>query len=207
MIILFGITFAFPLFGIRNIIPSRWFAFEYFFVSVFAAFAIIQLSHLTNKIVLKKVFVLFVFCMMAFFMPASTISNSDSPLWLEDSTISTTYTPAEIRGAETINHYSDNLFSDARFGADVLGVYLSEDSIRRDKTKYFLYKKQIFNRRGDILLWRNYMLNRPISLSKTVKEYNRTIIEANVLGANTLKILDSKNKVYDNKNIIGYYIL
>jgi len=33
-ILLLTITFGFPLFGIRNIIPSRWFAFVYFFLSI-----------------------------------------------------------------------------------------------------------------------------------------------------------------------------
>jgi hypothetical protein len=202
MLTLFAITFAFPLFGIRNIIPSRWFAFEYFFVSMFAAFAIIHLSHLTNKIVLKKVFVIIIFCMMAFFMSASTFSNSnvDSPLWLEDSTISTTYNTAEIRGAETMVQFSDNLFSDSRYGSSVLGVYLDINN------SGFQNKNHIFERNRDILLWRKYMLDRPIRTYAKVEGYDRRIVKKEILGYETLGELDNSQKIYTNNEIIGFYI-
>ncbi|RSD35206.1 MAG: Uncharacterized protein CI953_311 [Methanohalophilus sp.] len=202
MLTLFAITFAFPLFGIRNIIPSRWFAFEYFFVGMFAAFAIIHLSHVTNKIVLKKIFVITIFCIMAFFMSASTFSNSnvDSPLWLEDSTISTTYNTAEIRGAETMAQFSDNLFSDSRYGGSVLGVYLDINNSGLQN------KNQIFERNNDILLWRKYMLDRPIRTFDKVEGYDRRIVKKEILGHETLEELESSQKIYTNNEVFGYYI-
>ncbi|MDN5310584.1 MAG: hypothetical protein PWP14_1978 [Methanolobus sp.] len=201
MIILFGVTFAFPLFGIRNIIPSRWFAFEYFFVSMFAAFAIIHISHVTDRIVLRKVFLVSVFCILAFFMSASTISNLDSPLWLKDSTISTTYTVAEIRGAETLSMYSDNLFSDIRYGTSVIDVYLnmSTTSLGNSQT--------IFTRENEILLWRNYMLERPIRTFTRVEGYDRRVEKADILGFEVLNELEKENRIYDNSEIIGFYIM
>ncbi|APH38559.1 glycosyltransferase family protein [Methanohalophilus halophilus] len=208
MIILFGITFAFPLFGIRNIIPSRWFAFEYFIVSIFAAFAIIQLSHVTNKIILKKVFIVTIFCMMAFFMSASTFSGSnvDSPIWLEDSTISTTYNTAEIQAAETMALFSDNFFSDSRYGSSVLGVYLSDSGSKRNLTTSFNNKEQIHKRKKHIFLWRNYMLNRPIRTHVRIEGYDQIVAKNEVLGHNTLESLYNSQKIYTNNEIIGYYV-
>ena len=200
LIVLFGITFAFPLFGIRNIMPSRWFAFEYFFVSMFAAFAIIQISRVTNRIALKKVFFFSTFCLLAFFMSASTISNLDSPLWLKDSTISTTYTVAEIQGAETLSQYSANLFSDSRYGTSVLGVYLNMS------TNSLNSKDVIFERHNEIFLWRSYMLERPIQTFTRVDSYDRRIIREEILGIETLSLLEKTNRIYDNSGIIGFYI-
>ncbi|OBZ34303.1 glycosyltransferase family 39 protein [Methanohalophilus sp. DAL1] len=201
MIVLFGITFAFPVFGMRNIIPSRWFAFEYFFVSMFAAFAIIQISSLTNRVVLKKLFFVTILCMMAFFMSASTIPNGDSPLWLEDSTISTTYNTPEIRGAETMSRYSDDLFSDSRYGSSVLGVCLNLDQSPLQN------KQRMSSRVNEILLWRNYMLDRPIRTFAKVEGYDRRIVKKEILGPEVLKNLIKENKIYENGEISGFFII
>jgi hypothetical protein len=206
LFVLFGITFVFPLFGIRNIIPSRWFAFEYFFVSMFAAFAIVHVSRVIDMIKLKKIFLFLIFFMMAFFMSTSTISNLDSPLWLKDSTISTTYTVSEIRGSETMIQYSDNLFSDARFGPSVIGIYLSDVESTDSIDCATPNKEQILNQKNNIFLWRNYMVDRPIRTFNQIQNYDRVIIEPVILGMETFNKLEKANRIYDNSEIIGYYI-
>jgi hypothetical protein len=134
-------------------------------------------------------------------MSASTISNLDSPLWLKDSTISTTYTVAEIRGAETLSMYSDNLFSDIRYGTSVIDVYLnmSTTSLGNSQT--------IFTRENEILLWRNYMLERPIRTFTRVEGYDRRVEKADILGFEVLNELEKENRIYDNSEIIGFYIM
>ena len=156
LIILFGITFAFPVFGIMNLIPDRWFVFEYFFVSMFAALSIFKITNQFDRNILKISFLVSVFCILTFFMSTCTISNLDSPIWLKDSTVSTTYTVAEIQGAETMSHYSDNLFSDSRYGNSVLGIYLDIETTSLQSTS------QIIDRKNEIFLWRNYILESPI---------------------------------------------
>jgi hypothetical protein len=200
LIILFGITFAFPLFGIRNILPTRWFAFEYLFVSVFASYAIVQIFRLTNRITLMKLFFIFIFCVLAFFMPANTISNLDSPLWLKDSTISTTYNPAEIRGAETLSMHSNHIFSDSRYGSSVISVYLGINNMN------FYGINQINERSNELFLWRNYMLTNPVRVFGKF-DGNRRVVYTEILGTDTLKKLNSMNRIYDNAEIIGFYII
>jgi hypothetical protein len=207
LLVLFAITFVFPLFGIKNIIPTRWFAFEYFFVSVFAAFAIMQLSRITDRLILKKVFIIFTFFIFAFFMSASTISNLDSPLWLKDSTISTTYNKAEIRGAETLVQYSDNFFSDARYGPSVIGIYLSDVESTSSISYAIRNKEEIYKQQNKIFLWRNYMLDRPIRSFNRIEGYDRIIQEPIILGPETLNELEKTNRIYDNNEIIGFYIM
>ncbi|WP_321430910.1 hypothetical protein [uncultured Methanolobus sp.] len=206
LVVLFGITFSFPLFGIRNIIPSRWFAFEYFFVSIFASFAIMQIYHLIKSSNRKKMYIIIIFCIMAFFMASNTISNFDSPLWLKSSTISRTYTSSEIQGAKTMIKYSDNIFSDARYGPSVIGIYLSNIESTDSLAYATPNKESIFSKKNNIFLWRNYMLDRPIRTFTQTQNYDRIIVEPVVLGKETFNKLEMTNRIYDNSAIIGYYI-
>ncbi|MBA2869077.1 hypothetical protein [Methanococcus maripaludis] len=202
LIILFGITFGFPLFGLRNIMPTRWFAFEYFFVSIFAAFGIINILKKINKIYLKKTFLISIVCILTFFMSSNTTSNVDSPLWLKDNTISTTYTLAEITGAVTMAQFSEHIFSDNRYGSSVLGIFLNltHEPLQNHET--------IFKRDDDIFLWRNYMLDRPVRTFTKIEGYNRRITKFEILGKNVkLKLDVETNRIYDNNEIIGYYII
>lgn len=198
--ILLGITFVFPLFGIKNILPYRWFAFEYFLLSPMAAFSIVYISSLINIKAAKKIFLIAIFFIFAFFMSANTISNVDSPLWSEQITISTTYTAAEIRGAETLLQYSDNVFSDRMYGSLVISNYLGAN------TSYLYNKEQILEINNGIFLWRNYMLGRPIRTYIQLEGYNRSILHPQILESDTLNELNQMNRVYDNSEIIGFYI-
>lgn len=193
LLFLFGITFAFPLFGLKNIIPTRWFAFEYFFVSIFAAFSILKISYSFDKILLKKAFVLLFISTMAFFMATNSISNLDSPLWLRESTVSTVYTPAEIQGASTMHLYSDEIFSDSRYGHSVINIRLG-DSL---STEPSFQQSKIF-------LWRNYMLERPIMKYASLEGYDRKVQSSVIYGYKTLKELEQMDKIYDNGEIIAF---
>lgn len=206
MIILFGITFAFPLFGMRNIIPSRWFVFEYFFVSMFAAFAIIQISSCFKRGNLSFFFIALIFISGTFFMSSNTISNLDSPLWLKEETISTTYTIAELKGAETLSHYSDNIFSDARFGPSVIGIHFGNVTSTSSLSNSINNREDIFKHQGKIFLWRDYMLDKPVRTFDKMEGYDRQIEVPKILGQETFNELADMNRIYDNREIIGYYI-
>lgn len=200
IILLLGITFSFPLFGLRNIIPSRWFAFEYFFLSIMAAFSIIKISKLFNWSYAKKIFVVMILFSLSFFMISSTISNVDSPLWLKESTISTTYTLKEVKGAETLSKYSDNLISDNRYGGSVLSVYLGI------KESSFKSERDLFKSENKIFIWRNYMLDRPIRWFMRLEGYYKRIEEDKILGSEFLDKLERYDKNYDNGDVSGYYL-
>ncbi len=199
-IIILGITFGFPLFGIRNIIPSRWFVFVYFFLSIMAAFAIVNILGQFERPNSAKVFAVVVFFSFAIFMPTCTIANQDSSLWLTESTISKAYTVQEIKGAETLSGCSNDLFSDSRYGTSILGVSLGLEDV------IFQSEDEILASTGRVFLWREYMRTRAIEVVMDIGYYKK-ISAPKILGDTTLDKLDSHNKIYENDDLFGCYIL
>gem|GEM_PF-2798533 len=195
--VLFGITFSFPLFGLRNIMPSRWFAFEYLFLSVLAGFSILKLSTYFKSRKFISIFVAVVFISTAFFMSASTSSNLDSPLWLKKETVSTTYTLGEVRGAETLSKYGNNLSSDTTFRASVIGIYLGKNF-----TKFNLNSQP---KSGTIFIWRSYMENRPITTYINLNGYYKEVSRPIILGQSFHSKLNRNDKIYDNKDLSAYF--
>lgn len=200
-IIILGITFGFPLFGIRNIIPSRWFVFVYFFLSIMAAFAIVNILGQFERPNSAKVFAVVVFFSFAIFMPTCTIANQDSSLWLTESTISKAYTIQEIKGAETLSGYSNDLFSDSRYGTSILGVFLGLEDV------IFQSEDEILASNGRVFIWREYMQTRPIEVDMDLAGYYKKISAPKILGDTTLDKLDFHNKIYENDDLFGYYLL
>lgn len=196
--VLFGITYSFPLFGIRNIMPSRWFIFEYFFLSILASFSILKLSTYFKGIKFKPVFVAVIFISIAFFMSTSTVSNVDSPIWLKNNTVSTTYTLGEVRGAETLSKLGNNFVCDYLFGQSVISSYCEQNYTMCDPNGNFDY--------GKIFIWRSYMEQGPITYFRYLKEYYKPISSAVVLGENFHCKLNKYNKIYSNKGLSAYYI-
>jgi len=132
-------------------------------------------------------------------MTTSTISNLDSPLWLKESTISTSYTIQELKGAETLSHYSERVFSDSRYGSSIFGTYLGLQHNEFDN-------KDLSNRDGDILIWRDYMNDRPIQMFMNLKGYYKSVVDNVILGPTFHKELEKMQKIYENNDIQGYYI-
>jgi hypothetical protein len=199
--LLLGITFVFPLFGIRNIIPHRWFVFEYFFLAIMAAFAAIHIARRMSKN--QQICVIFVlFACLSFFMLTATsnnLANLDSPIWLKNSTISTTYTIQEVKGAETMSRHLDKVISDSRYGGSVLGIYYG---LQHDP----LDSRDLSDRAGGIFVWRQYMENRPIRMFTTVEGYYKPVVSNVVLGPGYVDELERTQKIYANDDIYSYLI-
>lgn len=199
--LLLGITFVFPLFGIRNIIPHRWFVFEYLFLAIMAAFAAIHVAQRMSKN--QQICVIFVlFTCLSFFMLTATsnnLTNLDSPLWLKNSTISTTYTVQEVKGAETISRYSEQAFSDSRYGHSVLGIWYG---LQQDPFESW----DLSSRAESVFIWRTYMEESPIRMFTTVEGYYKQVENNVVLGPEYLRELEGMQKMYENGDVCGYYI-
>ncbi|MCQ1539534.1 hypothetical protein FTO68_11155 [Methanocalculus taiwanensis] len=199
VIILF-VTFAFPMMGIRNIMPTRWFAFIYFFLSILAAFAIIILLMKTTNHCFRIIGCFLLIFILTFFMTANTISNLDSPLWLKESSISTTYTYQEGIGAESITRISNRVMSDTRYFSLVSRTNYQAEAIT------FQEEQQLGNTPDTVFMWRNYMLNRPIMHFQRIENYDRRIKGTKILGIEFFKDLEKYNKIYMNDGITGYYL-
>jgi hypothetical protein len=199
-VVLLFITFGFPLFGMRNIIPSRWFAFMYFFLSIMAAFALLTTLSKTSKKGLSLMMCFVVLSSLTFFMTTSTISNEDSCFWLQETTISTAYTTQEGIGAETLSNVAERVLVDSRYAEVIGNMPHNAESIT------FSSDRQLTSEPGTVFLWRRYMLDRPIKTSMHLEGYYKKIEKPNVLGIEILNKLDQFNKMYDNHGVQGYYL-
>lgn len=201
-VLLMFITFGFPLFGLRNILPSRWFAFMYFFLSIMAACGIIMALSKKSFQENKKAIVFIIIVVLSFFMISNTISNLDSPLWLEESSVSTTYTKQEGVGAETIHRISNTIIIDNRYQE------LLPKSNSKTNVIIFQDYDQILSSRNSVFMWRNYMIDRPIRILMPIEGYYKRIEFPTIMGVETYNSLDNiHNKIYDNYGLEGYYLI
>lgn len=195
--ILFGITFCFPFFGPRGILPIRWFSFEYLFLSILASFSIIELTAYFKSKKYKFLFISVVFIAFSFFMSASTVSNLDSPLWLKNDTVSTTFTLEEVRGAETLSKFGTNFIADPSFGSLVVNSY--------SKQYPTIFSKGMHFNHGSIFLWRSLLEKRPIEYAIQLVGHEQMPSHI-VLGPIFHSRLSQYDKIYDNKDLSAYYI-
>lgn len=205
-IFLMGLTFGFPFMGIRNIIPDRWFLFEYFFLSLMAAFTIAIIINNFNNPYKKIIFISILFFSFCFFMSASTISNTDSPLWLENSTPSIFFTENEKVAMETLTKVSSDLISDFQYGHTFLEINQNyEDGV-------ILKESQIDSLDNRVFVWRSYTLKSP---SRTIRElstnytnisYVKLQYVPQVLGLDLFKKLQKYGNIYNNGDVLAYYV-
>jgi hypothetical protein len=199
-IVLLFITFGFPLFGIRNIIPSRWFAFMYFFLSIMAAFALLTILSKTSKNKLGLVVSFVVISSLTFFMTTCTVSSVDNSFWLQETTISAAYTTQEGVGAETLSNISGRILADSRYIEVIRSIRHSAEHIG------FSSDRQLTSTPGSVFLWRHYMLDRPIRTYTDLGGYYQKVERPEVLGTEFLTRLYDFDKVYDNHGVQGYYL-
>ena len=93
-------------------------------MSIFGAFALYQILKRIKPFKVAGAFVLVTIFVLSFTMASSTVSNTDSPQWLKESTVSnTTYTIPEVRGAGTLTSHFNNISSDGEYSFYVLEMY------------------------------------------------------------------------------------
>lgn len=202
--LLLGITLGFPFFGLVNIIPGRWFVFEYFFLSIMASFGFVRFSKLIISQKHLRIFIFLIFFSLSFFMSSSTISNSDSPLWLKESTISESFTLQEVQAGERLANYSTNTMSDSTYY-----FYFSNFWQKTQYPQFTTGEIDTNNINDTMYIWRKYTLYRPVRVKRDLQgEYNilytKMIYEDKILGFSFFRSLESYNKIYDNHDVSAY---
>ena len=81
LIVLYFVFFAFPLFGIRNIVPYRWPAFIYVCFVLFVGIGLTGILSLLKSKKQKIAFVFIVLFVTSFFMTTNFVTNMDSPIY------------------------------------------------------------------------------------------------------------------------------
>ena len=102
MILLYVITYAFPLFGLRNILTTRWFAFIYVPLALMGAIALIYITNLAKSqksgILILTILILFV----SFFMITNTKVDPDNPIYAKEYAKITASKDSEMAAAASI---------------------------------------------------------------------------------------------------------
>lgn len=203
---LLGITFVFPFMGIRNIIPDRWFLFEYSFLTLMAAFAIIKFTNNIQTQAKKIAFVAVLFFSFSLLMSSSTISNTDNPLWLKDSTPSISFTKAEESGMNTLSKFSMKLISDYEYGHTFLELG------QNYQNGVILHEDQISSLTDNVFVWRSYTLTRPVRVIRNLStnytniNYVKLQYSSDIFGYDLSSKLETNSKMYDNGEVSGYLL-
>jgi hypothetical protein len=193
------VTYVFPLFGLRNIMPTRWFAFMYLFFSVMMAVGCLFLAFRWRHFakVLPCIMVVFALIMMS-----GSVANLDSPLYSQEYRISTTYTFEEMNAAGTLCPYlTETITADELYGGSLFGVL--EAYTKRNTIKYHDTGAEYDN---TIVIWRDYMETRPIQITWLPENYYKTITIPMIVERSYKEQLDRTNTIYDIGSVQGYWV-
>ncbi|MBT4512983.1 MAG: hypothetical protein HOC20_12360 [Chloroflexi bacterium] len=149
----------FPVMGIRNIMPYRWYAFIYIILSVPAAVAIFTVVQRLYLWGLTKIVLICITFSITFLMLTNSFTNTDSPIYSRELNQQMVYTDAEMATARKIIEVSGErwVVTDLQYGGRVLTTHMGRDSVARD-----MQNEEWIKRIAPIVIWRNIMADRPI---------------------------------------------
>jgi hypothetical protein len=129
-LVLFFIFFAFPVMGIRTILPYRWPAFIYTGFVMFTVIGLIGMSTLTKKnhIVMPDILmaILFIF---AFFMITNDIASPPTPIYGSGLNENLFWTDSEMSSFKTMNDlYNGTIMADLQTCDMPFQIYLNRSS-------------------------------------------------------------------------------
>ena len=159
---LFFVYYAFPLFGMRNIVPCRWPAFAFVCFALFVGFGIYRALDLLKSKRVILCAVAFIFCIGSFLMITNTEANQDSPLYGEEISIKSIRTESEMSMYVHINEtYSGTIIADHNTMLRVFEVYLKTNSAKAYKITQDGQIDMDVLAQG-LVVWRKSSLSRPI---------------------------------------------
>ena len=163
VLVLFFVRYAFPIFGMRNIIPDRWPAFAFVCFALFVGFGVFCALGLlkTKRIVFYAVAMLLF--IGSFFMITDGATNQDSPLYGEEVFLKMIWTESEMNMYAHINEtYDGTIIADEQTAGRPFETYLKTDSAK----KYTITRDGQINKDAlsqGLVVWRKSSLNRPTS--------------------------------------------
>jgi len=160
--VLFFIRYAFPIFGMRNIIPDRWPAFAFVCFALFIGFGILCILSLmkTRRAVLCTVTILFL--IGSLLMITNSATNQDSPLYGGEVSPNLIWTESEMSMYAHINEtYDGIIIADEHTHTRPFSTYLKNENsvpirILSDGTL------DLERLSSGLVIWRQDSLNRPV---------------------------------------------
>lgn len=167
IVMLYAFRYAFPVFGMRNIVPDRWPAFILVSFTIFIAVGFCRCIYLiSNKKKRIGTIVILLFS-LSFMVITDPGSDPDSPVFGGSTSQRYMWTESEMELFQTVNSlYRGTIVADEQTSFRPLGTYLQRN---------FKYLKDYeINREGNInwdemdeclIIWRKISLDRPITVT------------------------------------------
>ncbi len=198
-LILFFVRYAFPIFGMRNIIPDRWPAFAFFCFALFVGFGIFcALSLLkTKKSVLCAVAMFFF--IGSFFMITDASTNHDSPLYGEEVFLKFIWTESEMRMYTHMNEiYDGTIIADLQTAGGPISTYLkNKKSVPFQISPDGTIDTEILS--SSLVVWKRDSLTRPMHIG------DDRYVTAMLLGEQFLEYLNNNYScIYDTHSARSY---
>lgn len=160
-ILLFFIRYAFPILGIRNIIPDRWPAFAFI---VFAPLIVIGIFCCLGVLKEKRTILTsmaILFFVGSFLMITNAATNHDSPLYGEDAFLKLIWSESEMSLYAHINNVHDGtIIADLQTHGRPFKVYLKNER----SEPYLLHPNGTIDTEffsTGLVIWREDSLKRP----------------------------------------------
>jgi len=160
-LVLFSARYAFPILGMRDILPGRWPAFAFVCFILFVGFGIYRaLSLLKSKRVILCAAAI-CFFIGSFFMIAVTVANLDSPLIGEEVFIKPIWTESEMAMYVCINEtYDGTIIAEYNTMVRIFEVYLKRYNAKAYKvTRDGQIDVDVLSQ--GLVVWRQSSLTRP----------------------------------------------
>ena len=164
IIVLFFIFFAFPVMGLKNIVPYRWPAFIYATFVLFVGIGIFQVINSDRNKHYMAVFVLILLSTSSFFMITNSMANIDSPIYGKEFNQQMFWTESEMKLFTRINNsYGYYVITDSQTFIRPFNTYLKRDKV----TSYQMTTEGDINWDfiGDkLIVWRKSSLTRSVQV-------------------------------------------
>ncbi len=166
VLVLFSVRYAFPIFGVRNIIPDRWPAFAFVCFALFVGFGIFCTMNLlkTKRVIFCTVAIFFL--VGSLFMVTNGLANNDSPLYGGAVSPKLVWIESEMSMFYRINTaYDGTIIADEHTRRRPFNTYLKNSQAKPYKLlpdgtidTYVLS--------SGLVIWREDSLNRPVIFSR-----------------------------------------
>ena len=163
LIVLYIVFFAFPVMGLKNIVPYRWPAFIYVSFVLFAGIGLIGVLNVLKSKKQKIAFVFIVLLITSFFMVTTSVSDMDSPIYGKEINQKLVWTESEMALFENINNsYEEVIVADEQTASTSFenfkrtGINLYQLTPNGDVDWDYMNNK--------LVIWRKISLTRPVQV-------------------------------------------
>lgn len=168
LIILYFIFFAFPIFGLRNIVPYRWPAFIYVTFVLFVGIAFFRFLYLFKTFNQKIIFILIILFISSLFMITNFVTDMDSPIYGKETNLETVWKMSEITLFEKINnYYQGEIVVDTQTRDWPFQTYIKrKETVSYQSTAEGNINWEYMNNK--LVVWRRISLTRPIQVGGSI---------------------------------------